>query len=220
MSETTSQSRCRGDTVTGGQVQPLRVAGVAGGVGTSTWTRILQIAFNPLPVLDLRQYRGGEVDVLVTSNTAASTALLGQALNACPRPPVLVVMHTVPGVIAESRSYLRQVQPHITARFDIAHQRSWLEMEHAPGPRISSKAKDIVDALNRLPQAIQQMYPSLAQPQPPRQPPYSPAPGFPAPAPASRLMAEPRAGPPHQRWTPHHGGSPHQNVPHRGGQGG
>lgn len=202
--------------MTGGRVWALRVAGVAGGVGTSTWTRILQLAVT-FPVHDLREYRGDEVDILVTSNTAASTARLGQALNACPRPPVLVVMHTVPGVIAESRSHLRKVQPHITAQFDIAHQRSWLEMEHAPGPKISSKAKDIVEALRALPQAIAQMYP------PPAQPPRSPAQGFPAPAAAatSRLLAEPRAGPPtHQRWTPQHGGPQHHNVPHRGGQGG
>jgi hypothetical protein len=207
--------------VTGGQVRPLRVAGVAGGVGTSTWTRLLQLAFN-LPVLDLREYRGGEVDVLVTSNTAAATARLGPALSVCPRPPVLVVMHTVPGVIAESRSHLRKVQPHITARFDIAHQRSWLEMESAPGPKISAKAKDIVEALRQFPKALQQMYP---QPQP--QQPGTPAPGLqmpmpaPAQAPGNRLLAEPRAGPPpHQRWTPQ-GGGPQQNVVHhRGGQGG
>ncbi|EHY87485.1 hypothetical protein SacazDRAFT_00527 [Saccharomonospora azurea NA-128] len=151
-----------GDTVTGGQMRPLVVAGVAGGVGTSTWARVLYLATR-LPVNDSGVYRGGVIDVLVSSNTAASTARLGPALAVCPRPPVLVVMHTVPGTIAESRSHLRKVQPHITARFDISHQRAWLEMANPPGTRVPPKAKDIAEALRQLPAALQQMYTGPAQ---------------------------------------------------------
>lgn len=143
-------------------MRPLVVASVAGGVGTSTWARVLYLATH-LPVNDAGVYRGGVVDVLISSNTAASTARLGPALAVCARPPVLVVMHTVPGTIAESRSHLRKVQPHITARFDIGHQRAWLEMASPPGPRIPAKAKDIAEALRQLPAALQQMYAGPAQ---------------------------------------------------------
>ncbi len=143
-------------------MRPLLVAGVAGGVGTSTWARVLYLATG-LPVQDGGVYRGGVIDVLVSSNTAASTARLGPALAVCLRSPVLVVMHTVPGTIAESRSHLRKVQPHITARFDISHQRAWLEMANPPGTRVPTKAKDIAEALRQLPAALQQMYTGPAQ---------------------------------------------------------
>lgn len=177
----------------GGQARPLVVAGVAGGVGTSTWARILQRATR-FPVADVGVYRGGAVDVLVSSNTAASTARIGPALALCARPPLLVVMHTVPGVIAESRSHLRTITPHITARFDIGHQRSWLEMAEPPGPRIPAKAKDIVEALRHFGTALRQMY---AVPAPPVAPaPASPAAGIGRPAtapPAGSVPCRPPA---------------------------
>lgn len=141
----------------GGQFRPLLVAGVAGGVGTSTWARCVRLA-SGLPVEDLGVYRGGLVDVLVTSNTAAATSKLGPALAACARPPVLIVMHILPGVVAESRSHLRKADPHIAARFDIAHHRNWCEMESPPGRRLSPKARDVIEALRRFPAALHTMY--------------------------------------------------------------
>jgi hypothetical protein len=125
-------------------------------VGTSTWTRCLRLARN-LPVGDLGVYRGGLVDVLVSSNTAAAAARLGPALAVCPRPPVLVVMHTAAGVVAETRSHVRKIAPHVAARFDIGHQRRWLEMDSAPGTGLPARAKDVVEALRRCPQALQDM---------------------------------------------------------------
>lgn len=136
--------------------RPLLVAGVAGGVGTSTWCRIVEAAVQ-LPVEDLGVYRGGAVDVLVSSNTAASTSRLGPALGVCPRAPVLVVMHTVPGVVVGSRSHLRKVTPHVVVRLDIAHHRSWLDMAAAPG-RVLPRRRDVVEALQRLPTALCVMY--------------------------------------------------------------
>ncbi len=145
--------------MTGGRLRPrpLLVAGVAGGVGTSTWARVLQTGLR-FPVADAGVYRGGVVDVLVSSNTAASTARIGRALSLCPRPPLLVVMHSASGQIAESRSHLRAVEPHITARFDIEHRRSWLETAEPPGRRLSPKDKDLTEALRRFPEALRQMY--------------------------------------------------------------
>lgn len=137
--------------------RPLWVAGVAGGVGTSTCARLLQLATG-LPVADQQLYRSGPVDVLVSSITAASLACLGPALARCPRPPVLVVMHTVPGTPASSRSYLRRADPHLTARIDINHRRAWLDMPEAPGLQLPAKATDLQAAVQQLHTALHQMY--------------------------------------------------------------
>ena len=187
-----------------GESRALYVAGVAGGVGTSTWTRVLQL-FTRFPVADRGVYEGGPpgsdaalVDVLVTSNTAASTSRLGLALAQCPRPPLLVVMHTATGEIPDARANLRLISPHITARFDIEHRREWLEMTTAPGPKLPAHAKDLAHAYQRFPAALADL---LARPHAPTQmsipPPHnampSPAPRL-GPPPLARL-AFPRAGP-------------------------
>lgn len=130
------------------------MAGVAGGVGTSTWTRafLSQVA---LPVEDRGVFLEGLVDVLVTSNTAAATARLGGALARCERPPLLVVMHTVPGRIGAARAYLRQVEPHVTRRFHVAHQHVWLELDEPPGRHLPKGFPELVQA---IPAALQKMY--------------------------------------------------------------
>lgn len=146
-----------GAVMQGGQFRPLLVAGVAGGVGTSTWARCVRLGTG-LPVEDVGVYQGGLVDVLVTSNTAAAASRLGTALAACPRPPLLVVMQVVPGAVAAARSYLRKADPHITARFDIPHQRKWCELDSPPGRQFPARVRDVVEALRRFPIALQQMY--------------------------------------------------------------
>jgi hypothetical protein len=201
--------------VTGGQLQPLWVAGVAGGAGTSTWTRILHLQFPTLLLQDMREYRGGPVDMLVTNNTAASAARVGPALAHCPRPPLLVVMHTAPFPVAGARSHLRKTNPHVVAQIDIDFRRAWLEMEAAPGPRLPLKARDLAMALNRFVTAMTEMYPKPENlPTPPREP----AAQAPVPiAPLQRPSAIPaRAGPPPPRWMPPPGGLP-APVPYRGG---
>lgn len=214
-----------GDMVMGGQVRPLLVAGVAGGVGTSTMVRLLQ-ALLRFPVHDLREYRGGEVDLLVTSNTVASTSRIGAALALAPRPPVLVVMNTASGVVDGARPHLLNVEPHITAMFGIDHRRQWLEMAAAPGAKLPPKAKDLVALVEGLPQAITDMYarPAVA-PRPaiashPAGALHSAVPRRPAsaPIPPSRNSLTPRAGPAATvQWNPQ-GGAP--QVFGRGSQGG
>jgi hypothetical protein len=149
--------------VTGGNSRPLFVAGVAGGVGTSTWTRAFSSQVR-LPVEDLGVFAiylasirraSGIVDVLVTSNTAAATAQLGGVLARCERPPLLVVMHTVPGSIAAARAYLRQAKPHITRQFDVSHQHVWLELDEAPGRYLP---RDFAQLVRAIPGALQEMY--------------------------------------------------------------
>jgi hypothetical protein len=165
--------------VTEGKSRPLFVAGVAGGVGTSTWTRAFSSQVR-LPVEDLGVFirylarinrASGIVDVLVTSNTASATAQLGEVLARCERPPLLVVMHTVPGSIAAARAYLRQAKPHITRRFDVPHQQVWLEMDQPPGRYLP---KDFMSLVRAMPVALQEMYSS--PPRPPLGPSLTPHP--------------------------------------------
>jgi hypothetical protein len=216
--------------VTGGQ-DPLVVAGVAGGVGTSTWIRILQLGYPDAPVHDLSTivYDVSSplgridawtktrhwVDVLVTSNTAAAAAQIRPALALCTRPPLLVVMHLAAIEPADTRAVLRAITPNITARFDIAYRRDWLELKAAPGSDLPPKAKDIGTALAGFPHALQRM---LAAPIRPIHTPPLAAPRPAAAAPLRHSPLVPRAGPRPPSWPPPPGGP--AQVIRRGGQGG
>lgn len=147
--------------MTDGQRRPLLVGGVAGGVGASTFARALSVAAR-VPVHDLGVYRGADpyhgtlVDLLITSNTAAATGQLGRALALCPRPPVLIIMHTVPGgVNRASTAHLRSADPHLSSTFQIYHQRQWPELEAAPGKDVP---KSVLSVIRQLPAAVQAMY--------------------------------------------------------------
>lgn len=211
--------------MTGAQGRPLLVAGVAGGVGTSTWIRILRQGYPGLGIDDLRdlvpfadelarlhavRQRHGTVDVLVSSNTAAAAARIGPALALCPRPPLLVVMHTAAWEPAETRAHLRKITPHITAQIDIAHHRAWLGIDAAPGRRLPEKARDISEALARFPDQLRAMYAAPATPVAQYASP---------PAPPRPSAVVPRAGPPAPAWRPPLGSGP-AHVVHRGSQGG
>ena len=180
-------------------MRPLLVAGVAGGVGTSTLTRLLhqhlRVPAHDMGVYRVDVYRGQQVDLLVSSNSAASTSQIGQALSAAPRPPVLVVMNTAVGVIDQSRAHLRMVIPHVSAVFEINHRRSWLEMAAAPGEKLP-RAKDLVAFIEGLPAAISAMYaPATAAQSSPVRPPR-------AAAPIRQTPLMPRAGPTAPPWRP------------------
>lgn len=183
---------CWGVCVARGISRPLLVAGVAGGVGTSTWVRALMRVV-AVPIRDLGVYpaddepgsvggshrRGPVVDVLVTSNTAASTAnaRLGRVLALCPRPPVLVVMHTVPGSIGAARAHLRAAKAHVTRQIDVAHQPVWLELDEPPGKYLP---KDFPKLVQSLPASFAQMYaapPRRVPPGLPEPPQFRPAGG-------------------------------------------
>lgn len=196
--------------MTRGNSRPLLVAGVAGGVGTSTWVRALCRVI-AMPVRDLGVYptdddpgsmggppRRPPVDVLVTSNTATATApaRLGRALAVCPRPPVLVVMHTVPGSIGAARAHLRAAQPHITRLVTVAHQTYWLELDEPPGKHLP---KGFAELVRSLPDAFAQMYST-----PPRQT-YAMLPEPPQFRTANALWPPPASAGPgsaHQQWPP------------------
>lgn len=157
------QTDLLGDFVTEGRSRSLYVAGVAGGVGTSTWTRAFRSQVR-LPVEDLgvfvtylagRNRVSGTVDVLVTSNTAAATAQVGGALARCERPPLLMVMHTVPGSVRAARAHLRTVRPHVTRQFDVPHQHVWLELDEPPGSHLP---KAFTELVREIPTALHEMY--------------------------------------------------------------
>jgi hypothetical protein len=160
-----------GDPVAERKSRSLYVAGVAGGVGTSTWTRAFRSQVR-VPVVELGVFvtflagierASGPVDVLVTSNTAAATAQIGGALAKCERPPLLVVMHTVPGSIGAARAHLRKAKPHITRRFDVPHQHMWLELDEPPGSYVPKSFTEIVHA---VPAALHEMYSGPPKPRP------------------------------------------------------
>ncbi|OLZ51708.1 hypothetical protein BS329_15705 [Amycolatopsis coloradensis] len=186
-------------------------------MGTSTVSRIL-LATATIPVHDLGLYRGGPVDLLITSNTAAATARLGHALAACPRAPVLIVMHTVPGGISRaSKSHLRSAEPHLAARFEVFHHRQWPELENPPGKTVP---KPVLDLVRQLPEAIQRMYagraPTSAGGSGPQHALAASAPPGRAVAPARPREFPPRAGPPAPAGG-HHVRPPHLSAPQSGG---
>jgi hypothetical protein len=216
---------------------PLRVAGVAGGVGTSTVVRVLRMLFPQVPVVDLGQRRG-EVDILVTSNTVSSARMIGEALGRTPRPPMLVVVHTAPGKIENAKPHLITVSPNVSAVFHIGHRRHWLEMAEAPGPELPRKGADLVKLVRGLADALTQTHVQrprpVAAPYPVRpaalpphhrapvaHPPHLLPPGVIPPhpgTPGSFSPAVPRAGPTEHPWRQPPGSAPRAFT--RGGQGG
>ncbi|MEU0529202.1 hypothetical protein [Amycolatopsis tolypomycina] len=184
----------------------LVVGGAAGGVGTSTWVRLMRWNTRT-PVRDLGMpYRGGPLHVLVTATTAAANLNLGAALKACPRPPLLVVMQTVPfKAAADARALFRAAEPHIAGRFDVGFRKAWLEMSEPPGRRYPSRDSELIATISAFFTAMQQQ---LRTPQP-----LHPSPGVAQPvrhAPP-RAIAAART----QTWRPA-SGAPPQIIRHAG----
>lgn len=127
--------------------RPTWVSGVTGGVGTRTVTRLLATQ-TPSPVTPINL--GPEqhyCDVLVTATPAAATRWLPAALAHIDAPPVLVVVHTVPGSVpSSSRARIRAGRAHVTAVVHLPHLRSWLALDTPPDsgplPRPAARARD------------------------------------------------------------------------------
>jgi hypothetical protein len=174
-------ARVRGDTMDTSsrdtRIRPLLLGGVVGGVGVSTFARVLHAAVT-VAVHDMGRYEGvGPLDLLVTSNTAASTTMLGRLLGLCPRPPVLIVMHTVAGGINRaSRAHLRAAEPHVCTVLEVLHQRSWPGLAAPPGLLVP---KRVLAVARELPAAVQRMYADTAPRRPVRTVATRPDPGGP-----------------------------------------
>lgn len=186
----------------------LVVGGVAGGVGTSTWVRLMRWnTRNPVKDLGV-PYRGGPLHVLVTATTAAANRNLGAALKACPRPPLLVVMQTVPFKAAtDARALFRSAEPHIAGRFDVGFRKAWLEMSEPPGRRYPSRDSELIATIGEFFTALQQ----LLAPHPPH-----PSPGVAQPLRHAPQRAVAAAWPP--AWRPA-SGAPPQFIRHGGPSG-
>jgi hypothetical protein len=223
--------------VTGGQEpRGLYIAGVAGGVGTSTLARIIDARLNPpaqavRKVTDLGVFRpqvippGRQfpfpIHVLVSSNTGASAEVLADVVRGYAgvfgRPPVLAVMHTASGTVPIWDRKILVTEPFLAECVDFAHTRRWVELGIAPGRAVD---KRVFERLDKLFQAVVEQWGTaplgvadrLAPQQNIARP--SPAPNVPATTMASPLT--PRAGPPPPGWPPN-GLSSH--IAQRGGRG-
>ncbi|GAA4009851.1 hypothetical protein GCM10022247_34990 [Allokutzneria multivorans] len=139
----------------GGQRQPLAIAGVAGGVGTSTWVRLLQRA--EVAATDTGVYHGGELTMLVTNTTAAATRHIGTALWLSPRPPILVVLATSPRDLqGAAKSFVTAAKPHLAYQLALPYERRWAGLVEAPGPGDLRARTRLV--LNQLPEALRAFY--------------------------------------------------------------
>lgn len=122
---------------------PVLVAGVAGGVGARTLTRLLA-GHCPATTTDLARARQ-PLDVLVTSITAAAAAQLPEALAQLSTPPVLAVVHTVPGPVPPAaRARIRAAQAHVRRTVSVPYVPAWTGLETPPGevvPRRVGRAR-------------------------------------------------------------------------------
>lgn len=113
------------------------VAGVSGGVGTSTVARALNASL-PNGAIDIGLAMDARADFLVMSMMAASAARLPAALRAfaaAGRRPVLIVSHTAAGGTPQfTKSQLRAAMPHVTDVIHLPHALPWLEQPTPPGP--------------------------------------------------------------------------------------
>ena len=105
------------------QQPPVRVAGVSGGVGTTTVAAALGAA-------DCGWVRGGwPVEVVVCANTAVSTGRSHQAVAAVPGRPVLVVVAmSTASTPKPARSRIELVRPHVAAVVEVPFVARWREV--------------------------------------------------------------------------------------------
>lgn len=135
--------------------QPL-VAGVAGGVGTTTLAMALRSR-------DCGVYQAGApVDVLVTRATMSSLGCAQRALTTTPSPPVLAVVAAVPGsaVSRPVRARLRMTEAHIGALVLVPFVPEWMDCIephreasgrlNAPTPATSRPLRGFDAALHEL----------------------------------------------------------------------
>lgn len=134
-----------------------RVAGVAGGVGTTT----VAVA---LHAVDGGVYPGGvPVHVLVCRSTMTSLASAQAALNAAPagRPPVLAVVGDGAPLTSAMRASLRMTEPHASAVVHVPHVagmrdlvRPWDVAAQALGVEPPKELRRFVRALEALVDAV------------------------------------------------------------------
>lgn len=100
--------------------QPPRVAGVAGGVGTST-------VATALGAIDCGVVRAGcPIDVIVCTDTVVSTGRSHRAIAAVVGRPLLLVVATGSGgTVKAAQSRLNMVRPHVSGVITVPYVARW-----------------------------------------------------------------------------------------------
>jgi hypothetical protein len=101
------------------------IAGIAGGVGTTTLARALR-------AIDCGIYPGaGPVDVLVARSTMYSLGCAQRAVAMTPQPPILAVVADGPRarLSRQAKARLRMTEPHLAAVVMVPFVDSWPELD-------------------------------------------------------------------------------------------
>jgi hypothetical protein len=100
-----------------------RVAGVAGGVGTT-------LLADALHAIDDGVYVDGPVDVLVCRTTLTSLGDAHRALTQVPYPPVLAVVADIPDVVPSAvRARIRMVSPYLRDAVAVPFVGGWRNLD-------------------------------------------------------------------------------------------
>lgn len=134
-------------------MQLPRIAGVGGGVGTSTLAAALRARDGGI-------YRGGDVvDVLVARSTMFSLGCAQRAIAATPEPPVLAVVADLPGgsLPGMVKARLRMTEPHVAAVVMVPFVGDWRELDTPIGEAANVLAADPPRALRGFAEAMLQL---------------------------------------------------------------
>lgn len=101
-----------------------RIAGVAGGMGTSLLAEALRAH-------DAGVYDDGPVDILVCRTTVNDLGAVHQAVARAPYPPVLAVVADIPASLPSAvRARIRMVAPHVQAAVAVPFVMEWRAMDN------------------------------------------------------------------------------------------
>lgn len=130
---------------------PPRVAGVSGGVGTST------LAF-ALGGCDLGVFAGRPADVVVCRGTVASVLMAGRVAALCARPVVAVVAVNIakPGQPLTSR--LALLEPHTAAVVLVPHVQQWRDVVDP----LTELRRDLSAPVDGLPRTVRRFLDAVA----------------------------------------------------------
>jgi hypothetical protein len=140
-----------------------RIAGVAGGVGTTVLAHALRAR-------DEELYGGGPVDILVCRSTTASLGDAHRAVAMAPGKPILAVVADVPAVFRipaftrPTEVRMRMVEEHVTAMIAVPFVLEWRAKDDPysdaawvlePTSQLPRYLTDFADAAERLSKAVQ-----------------------------------------------------------------
>lgn len=130
------------------------VAGVGGGVGTTTLALALQ-------AIDCGVYHGGTVvDVLVARATMYSLRCAQQALAAAPEPPILAVVGdgSRSSLPSHTRARLRMTEAHVSAIVMVPFVADWPDVDTP-----HEDAAEVLTVMNPVPKSLREFAEALYQ---------------------------------------------------------